>query len=156
MDGYGRRSRARQCVIASVVVFAAWLGVAMPQAFAGDATAGSAGMLIYIDPQTGQLLKGPAPGSIPLQLSPSLRNALSTSHQGLVAVPSSVPGGGVKVDLQGRFLSPLITTIDANGKVGFHHLEDATEASGRSVSGETGSGTIAPGGSTTSRDTSAR
>jgi hypothetical protein len=79
-------------------------------------------MTIHIDPQTGALLEGPAPGSVPLQMTPDLQNALSTSHQGLVEVPSTVPGGGVMVDLQGRFLSPLVGTIDSSGKLKIQHL----------------------------------
>ena len=43
-------------------------------------------------------------------------------------VPSSVPGGGVKVDLQGRFQSPLVGTIDADGKVKMQHLDEPHES----------------------------
>ena len=81
-------------------------------------------MVIYIDPQTGALLNEPAPGSVPLQLTPGLRRALSRSQQGLVEVPSPTADGGVKVDLQGRFASPHIATIDASGKVRIQHLPD--------------------------------
>ena len=88
------------------------------------AVSGAPGMTIYIDPQTGAILNEPAPGTVPLQLTPELQNALSTSDQGLVEVPSSVPGGGVTVDLQGRFQSPLIATTDANGKVKIQHLHE--------------------------------
>jgi hypothetical protein len=73
-------------------------------------------MMIYLDPQTGAILKEPPPGSVPLPLSERERNALSTSHDGLVQVPSALPGGGVKIDLQGRFQKPLVATVDANGK----------------------------------------
>ena len=89
---------------------------------------GTPGMVIYIDPQTGAILKEAAPGSVPLQLSPQLANSLSTSHQGLVETPSPVAGGGVKVDLQGRFQNPLIVTIDADGKVKTHHLGETPGA----------------------------
>ena len=89
---------------------------------------GAPGMTIYIDPKTGAILKEPAPGSVPLQLTPELRNALSTSHQGLVEVPSSVAGGGVKLDLQGRFQNPLIVTIDADGKIKMQHLGEVPES----------------------------
>jgi hypothetical protein len=91
---------------------------------------GASGMIIYINPQTGELRKDPAPGTVPLQLSPAERNAFSTSHQGLVEAPSSVPGGGVKLDLQGRFRSPLAVTIDPDGKVKMHHLGEPPESGG--------------------------
>jgi hypothetical protein len=86
------------------------------------ATPAPAGMTIHVDPQTGAILDAPAPGSVPMQLSPALQNALSTSHQGLQEVPSPVMGGGVMIDLQGRFLSPLIGTIDADGNLRIQHL----------------------------------
>lgn len=88
---------------------------------------GTPGMKVYIDPRTGRILTEPPPGTAPLQLTPNEQNALSTSHQGLVEVPSSSPGGGVKLDLQGRFQSPLIGTIDANGKVKIQHLGEQHE-----------------------------
>jgi hypothetical protein len=56
------------------------------------AVSSAPGMTIYIDAQTGALLKEPAPGAVPLQLTPELQNAFSTSDQGLVEVPSSVAG----------------------------------------------------------------
>lgn len=86
---------------------------------------GASGMTVYIDPQTGAIRQDPAPGTTPLQLTPQERNAFSTSHQDLVQVPNPEPGGGVKLDLQGRFQSPLIGTIDANGKLKMQHLGDA-------------------------------
>lgn len=88
----------------------------------------SRGMLIYIDPQTGALLREPAPGTVPLQLTPAFQDAVSTSHQGLVEVPSPAPGGGVSVNLQGRFQSPLFVTTDANGKVRIQHLDETHES----------------------------
>ncbi|MDE2180271.1 MAG: hypothetical protein KGJ40_05400 [candidate division NC10 bacterium] len=88
---------------------------------------GTSGMMIYIDPKTGAFLKEPAPGYEPLRLTPQLQNAFSTSDSGLVEVPSSVPGGGVLLDLQGRFQSPVVITIDANGKVKMQHLNETSE-----------------------------
>jgi hypothetical protein len=89
---------------------------------------GASGMIIHIDPQTRELRKAPAPGTVPLQLSPQERNAFSTSHQGLVEMPSPVPGGGVKLDLQGRFQSPLVGTIDPGGKFKMQHLSEPPES----------------------------
>jgi hypothetical protein len=90
--------------------------------------AGASGMTVHIDPQTGRILREPAPGTVPLQLTPQQQNALSTSHQGLVEVPASEPGGGTKIDLQGRFQSPLAVTIDANGKLKMQHLDRLPES----------------------------
>ncbi len=83
-------------------------------------SAGQSGMTVYIDPQTGAIRSEPAPNTQPLTLSPQEQNALSSSQEGLVQVP--VPGGGYKIDLQGRFQSPLIGTIDPKGNVKMQHL----------------------------------
>ena len=106
-----RKSRER---LTSLVGLTVCLGAAMP-AF---------GQTVYIDPNTGEVLSAPAPGTQPLRLSPAERTALSTSHQGLVQVPSAVPGGGVKLDLQGRFQSPLIAVVTVDGTARVHHLDD--------------------------------
>jgi hypothetical protein len=94
---------------------------------AAPAAGAAPGMMIHVDPQTGAIVKEPAPGTVPLPLTPQLRNALSTSHQGLVEEVSPVPGGGIKIDLQGRFQSTLMATIDGDGKVRMQHLHPAPE-----------------------------
>jgi hypothetical protein len=134
-ERYGEKVMHR--LLTSLLGIAACAVAAAPPAFAGEdpsaaparpsagqpaATPQGAGMIIYIDPQTGAIRQDPAPGTLPLELSPQERNAMSTSHEGLVEVPSTVPGGGVMIDLQGRFQSPLIGTIDADGKLNMQHL----------------------------------
>jgi hypothetical protein len=86
------------------------------------------GMTIHLDPQTGALLPEPAAGTVPIQVTPDLLKALSSSHDGLVEVPSPVPGGGVSVDLQGRFQSPLFAIIGPDGKVRIRHVPEAPAA----------------------------
>jgi hypothetical protein len=97
----------------------------------GSPDAATGGMMIHIDPRTGAILSEPAPGTVPLQLSPQLRNSISTSHQGLVEVPGTGPGGGVKVDLQGRFQSPLAVTVDPSGTVKTHHIAEPPASGGK-------------------------
>jgi len=82
----------------------------------------TAGLVVYIDPVTGAILGQPAPGATPLPLSPEVSEALSTSSAGLVSVP--LPGGGFMIDLQGRFQSPMMATIDAYGVVRTQHLDE--------------------------------
>jgi hypothetical protein len=106
--------------------YAAELGAPPPKSLDSPSAripAGATGMKIYIDPQTGQLTTEEPAGAVPLQLSPAEANALSTSHQGLVESLSPAPGGGVILDLQGRFQNPIFATVDANGKVTIRHLE---------------------------------
>ena len=75
-----------------------------------------AGYRVGIDPTTGEFLESVPP--IPVdQLPKSLQNSLNTSSEGLVERPSSVPGGGVMVDLRGRFQNTYVATVDANGNV---------------------------------------
>ena len=94
---------------------------------AGVAAPSAPGMTIYVDPTTGAIVKEPAPGTVPLTLTPQLSNALSTSHQGLVEEVSPIPGGGIKLDLQGRFQNPLMVTIDDEGKVRMQHAHPTPE-----------------------------
>lgn len=89
---------------------------------------GAPGMMIYIDPQTGAILKEPAAGTVSLQLNPQLQNSLDRSQHGLRELASPVQGGGITVDLQGRFQSPVIATIDANGNLKIQHLHEMPES----------------------------
>ncbi len=80
---------------------------------------GAAAMRVYSDPQTGKF-EVPTGGPSVEEIE-SLGRAFSTSSQGLVETPSPVQGGGVKIDLQGRFRSPLVATQGANGKYSIQH-----------------------------------
>jgi hypothetical protein len=92
------------------------------------ASEGGAGMKVYTDPKTGAIIPEPAPGGETLVFTPQLQESFSTSSEGLVQIPSSNPGGGVKLDLQGRFQSPLIATFDADGKLRMEHLGQLPDA----------------------------
>ncbi len=72
------------------------------------------GMRAYADPRTGALLPGPPAGRRP-EPSP----AFSRSGAGLM--PTRAPGGGIMIDLQGRFQSPLVATVEPDGRVRLHH-----------------------------------
>ena len=52
---------------------------------------------------------------------PTPQEGLSTSAEGLEVVPSPVPGGGVMIDLKGRFRSELTATLGPDGKVEIQH-----------------------------------
>ena len=149
MKRFTQRNRSAHGLLIGLLALVAWLVMAVQPAFPEEGQSaslgqtqtgsnagasqppaavpkGAAGMIIYIDPQTGAILNEPAPGTVPLQLTPKLQNALSTSHQGLVETPAA--GGGVKIDLQGRFQSPLAATIDANGNLRIQHLHEMPES----------------------------
>ncbi len=82
---------------------------------------GAAGMRVYIDPNTGEILEPPA-GAPAAETPESLEKAFNTSSEGLVETPSPVPGGGIILDLQGRFRSPLVATQGADGKISIEHM----------------------------------
>jgi hypothetical protein len=79
------------------------------------------GMKGFVDPQTGKVLTTPPANANGAALSAAERNAASTSSDGLVEVPSPGSAGGYKVDLKGRFQSPLIGKIDRDGKISMYH-----------------------------------
>ena len=100
-----------------------------------------AGYMVHIDPVTGQLAD-PGPGTRPVVFDARLQNALSTSPEGLEEVASPVEGGGTMVDLQGRFQSTMVSTVDENGVLRapcFSGLPDSS-TSGRDKTGEGGEG----------------
>ena len=72
------------------------------------AAPGHAGQWIHVDPQTGKRV--PAPPSA----ATAGRPEFSSSHQGLAEKPA--PGGGMMIDLQGRFRSAATATVGADGK----------------------------------------
>ena len=78
-----------------------------------DASAFAAGQILNVDPTTGKLVDTPAQSIRALQ--DAMGSALSTSGEGLVAQNSPIAGGGVVVDLQGRFQNAVAAVVDANG-----------------------------------------
>ncbi len=112
----GRRRRGDGrggCVVAAGCAIA--LGVTV--AYGGDVTppaVNEPGMRAYADPRTGALLPEP-----PARATAPAAAAFSRSSAGLVPMPA--PGGGVEIDLQGRFQSPLVATVEPDGTVHLHH-----------------------------------
>ena len=86
----------------------------------------SPGMTIEVDPSTGRIIPG-TPRTLP-PLSPAEQNAVSTSSEGLQEVPVAGPAGGTKVNLQGRFQSPLMATVGPDGKIVVEHIENGDHA----------------------------
>jgi hypothetical protein len=88
----------------------------------------AAGYIVHIDPLTGELTPSPA-STIETKGNERLQNAILTSSQGLSEEPSAVAGGGIMVDLHGRFQNVFIVTLDdssglrATCSSGDHHLK---------------------------------
>ena len=95
-------------VVAVVAALAIW---GVPGQGDGEAPGAivSPGMVTHIDPETGQTIAAPGPGQ-----ADEPGGVANTSAEGLVEEPSPVPGGGVMVDLQGRFQNAAIVTGDTD------------------------------------------
>jgi hypothetical protein len=74
------------------------------------------GIIVYIDPVTGEFLPSPAPG-----VTTPADAAAKVSSPQFFEIPSPVPGGGNMIDLKSQFRTPLVATIDADGKVTMKH-----------------------------------
>jgi len=76
---------------------------------------------VTIDPETGDFID-----SVPTVSQPAVErrvpgsSVLSTYHEDLVAVPSSVTGSGMIVDLRGRFQQVMKATIGPDGTPAVH------------------------------------
>jgi hypothetical protein len=83
------------------------------------AATGNAGMVVDIDPKTGRLISPSAalPGQLPESSVETAKQPASELNQTL----SPAPGGGVMIQLDERFLTPLTTTIGSDGKVRSEH-----------------------------------
>lgn len=68
-------------------------------------------MQIYIDPETGELLEQPPEGVNTIPAKPA-----DATVEEMEQVKSSVPGGGIKVDVRGHFQTPIEDRIGADGQ----------------------------------------
>lgn len=76
--------------------------------------AGTAGMWVHIDNETGDLQGGPdASVSAQLELDADLQNALRRDTEGLKLIRHA--NGATSMDLQGRYQSVSVLHIDENG-----------------------------------------
>ncbi len=82
---------------------------------------GRAGQWIHVDPQTGERVAPPT-----TRAAIAADPAFSTSPQGLVEQPDT--GGGVMVDLKGRFRSAATATTGADGNADLDCIPPGTAA----------------------------
>jgi len=77
------------------------------------------GLKAYKDPVTGKF--GPPPAGVQSSLSSAaVKNRRSTTSV-MKEVPSPVTGGGMMMDLKGRFRKSLMATKDAEGRIKIRH-----------------------------------
>jgi hypothetical protein len=99
--------------------------VTAPPETAAPAPVAAQGMRVYRDPQTGRL--GPPPAGVqPPGLSVAEQRMLNRSDAGLQ--PRALPGGGVAVDLQGRYQSMAVATVGADGQAAVNCADTQAQA----------------------------
>ena len=79
------------------------------------------GIIVYIDPKTGEFTNGPSEG-LPVQRPQESLEKAGEPVSSLNETLSPVPGGGVTIHLGRRALTPLTATIDSDGKLRLEHL----------------------------------
>ena len=87
---------------------------------AAAATEKASGMIIHIDPKTGEILSKPPATPLPADKS------TAGTQKELREVPSKVPGGGVMIELDDRFKTPLKATVGPDGKVTIEHQSETS------------------------------
>ena len=78
------------------------------------------GMVVHIDPKTGEII-APSGATLSGQVSQPPLDASKKPLPELQQTLSPVPGGGVVIQLDERFMTPLTATIDADGKLRLEH-----------------------------------
>ena len=84
-----------------------------------------AGMVAYIDPETGRLTSSPTAAQR-AEMQAELAAVLDRSQDGLFDVV--LPDGSVMRDLQGRFQNAVVVRVAADGKLGAGCVTDAERA----------------------------
>lgn len=79
------------------------------------ANKGAPGIVVHIDPTTGEFR--PEPPAKEVMPAPAAKVSIPLFSE----VSSPTPGGGVMIDLKGQFQTPLVATINADGKVTLKH-----------------------------------
>lgn len=74
----------------------------------------------YIDPETGELVSPPEQET-PAASRSVQPSAFSISPETMEEASSPVPGGGVMIDLKGRFQNPVSATVEGNGTTTIEH-----------------------------------
>lgn len=109
-----KRTAVILLVLAGVAVAAWWRPMASSESPVTPAA--QTGYRVQIDPASGQFTDEVAPVD-PDKLPAALRNALSTSSEGLSVRQSPVPGGGQMIDLQGRFQNTSVARVKDDGSL---------------------------------------
>lgn len=113
--------KSRTIILMALGIFPAalamWVNMAPEVAVPAPTTpppAVPASVRVHVDPATGRIIPPPWNAKAVAAAAPA---GSSTSHAGLVEEPGRTAGGGMIVDLQGRFQSRVVATAGTNGTV---------------------------------------
>jgi hypothetical protein len=96
-------------------------GAAKPALTVGERAEHSSGLVVHIDPVTGQIVPTlPAAASAPLIPAPQFHSMPMTDSD-FIEETSPLPGGGIKVHLKRRFHQPLTATTQPDGRTRIEH-----------------------------------
>lgn len=84
-------------------------------------------IVVHVDPKTGQIITPPAGALAGQILQPQGDTAKPPVAQPQQTI-SPVPGGGVMIHLDERFMTPSTATIDADGKVRVEHQSSVSDS----------------------------
>ena len=88
------------------------------------------GMVVHIDPKTGKITT-PAVESQKAEILQQSSQAIQKPRPQLYETLSTEPGGGIVIELDDRFLTPLTATVDADGKMRLKHLPAGSRPGGQ-------------------------
>jgi len=77
-------------------------------------------VIVHIDPKTGRIV-APSPAALSGEVAQPSVGTAQKSPAELRETLSPVPGGGVVIELDERFMTPLTATIDSEGKLHVEH-----------------------------------
>lgn len=84
-----------------------------------------AALRVHLDPETGDIVPVPVTGLDKAELDRQMKESLNRSSEGLQQVHH--PDGRVSMDLQGRFRSLSVATVDSNGQAKVGCVTNAQE-----------------------------
>ena len=84
-------------------------------------------IIVHIDPKTGKIIPAPSE-TLPVRGAQPQLQAPTKLPSELYETISPVPGGGVMIHLDERFMTPSTATIDADGKVRVEHQSSVSDS----------------------------
>lgn len=108
-------------ILIAVALCATVLTIPTPSPTDAPSEGALSGLRVTVDPATGRI----ANDGTSKVADVSGPNLFTTSGEDLEVIPSPVEGGGIMIDLQGRFMNAHIATVDESGERSVECIEQA-------------------------------